>query len=92
MGKTEQLEPMGGILLQVRNAIHTPESVGVVLFDYLLSKGASIGTLNVEGDTLEIPMAAIIALEDGKGPQTRCTHICLVVNGVEIACFDHCVL
>jgi hypothetical protein len=84
----------GEVLAQTRETLHTPASAGVVLFDYLLSQGMKVGTLNAAGNTLEIPVTATIKVESRQGLQTQshCTHTCLSINGINIVCVDKCVL
>src|SRR5262245_58414513 len=92
MTNPEKLKPMADILSKVRSATHTPASAGIVLFDYFLSQGPSIGAFNADANELEVPRMAKIKIEARKGPQARsCSHVCISVHGVNIICVDKCV-
>lgn len=89
-----QLKSIADVLTNVRDTGHTPESIGVVLFDYLLSQATSVGTLNAAGDTINIPMTAVIkpASHDTIAADgTHCTEVCIQVNGVIIFRYSKCV-
>ena len=89
-----QLKTIADTLADIRDSAHTPESIGVLLFDYLLSQATSVGTLNAAGNSIDIPMIAMIRSSNADAVAAdgiHCTEVVVQINGVIIFRYSKCI-
>lgn len=79
--------PAAEILSKMRNGAHTPESMGVLMIENLLSEATSIGKINADEGAIEVPMNATIKVIQPDGIQNMRT----VITCIEIGSFSVCV-
>lgn len=79
------------LLHQINAQMQTPESMGRILMNALLSEAASKGTFMADG-TIEIPMTATIRLPGSKGLTTSsvCGESCIKILGTNVVCVSVC--
>lgn len=75
-------------LSRVRTALHTPESAGVLIFDYLLSQATTVGTLSANNNVVDVPMSARIQVVRTQGIQQASTTITCVTIGPISICVE----
>ena len=81
----KERESITGLLAQVRNSVHTPGAVGVLMCDHLLSEGPSVGSVNMAKHTLEVPMTATIRMMQSEGPAPRRVVVtCIKIGGYSV--------
>lgn len=81
---TQSTEALLGSLTTLRNSIQTPESLGWAIVNYVLTEGATQGTL--ESGRIDVPLTASITLPATESGADLVSELCITVLGHQLAC------